>query len=208
LPLVSALYDIETLLTHSSDAFDSYKSGTGATLDNSTGLLKISSDQYNQLSSLFFTIGEESYELTPNAQIWPRSLNSAINGTTDGIYLIVNDIGTQSGSGLDVINGYCFLYAALHFLLSVELLNRSFSESVFTQYSTQPTPELGSPRLTIPMLQQINHSPSRRSHTQGRIIIPTRTFVAYRTIRYLHISPRSFDPVDITYESHSRTTHH
>ncbi|KIK33615.1 hypothetical protein CY34DRAFT_18260 [Suillus luteus UH-Slu-Lm8-n1] len=98
-----------TLILIASDAFDSYKSGTGATLDNSTGLLKISSDQYNQLSSLFFTIGEESYELTPNAQIWPRSLNSAINGTTDGIYLIVSDIGTQSGSGLDVINGYCFL---------------------------------------------------------------------------------------------------
>ncbi|KAG1736321.1 acid protease [Suillus lakei] len=98
-----------TLILIASDAFDSYKSETGATFDNSTGLLKISSDQYNQLSSLFFKIGEESYELTPNAQIWPRSLNSAINGTTDGIYLIVGDIGTQSGSGLDVVNGYCFL---------------------------------------------------------------------------------------------------
>jgi hypothetical protein len=163
LPLVSALYYIETLLTHSSDAFDSYKSGTGATLDNSTGLLKISSDQYDQLSSLFFTIGEEKYELTPNAQIWPRSLNTAINGTTDGIYLIVSDIGTQSGSGLDVINGYCFLYAALHFWLSVTLLNRSSIASVFTRYSIRRTPGLGSPRLTTPMLQQINYSPSRRS---------------------------------------------
>ncbi|KAG2120232.1 acid protease [Suillus clintonianus] len=98
-----------TLILIASDAFDSYKSGTGAILDASTGLLKISSDQYNQLSSLFFEIGEESYELTPNAQIWPRSLNTAINGTTDGIYLVVSDIGMQSGSGLDVINGYCFL---------------------------------------------------------------------------------------------------
>jgi hypothetical protein len=47
--------------------------------------------------------------LTPNAQIWPRSLNSAIGGSADKIYLIVGDIGSNSGSGLDFINGYGFL---------------------------------------------------------------------------------------------------
>ncbi|KAG2120234.1 acid protease [Suillus clintonianus] len=98
-----------TLILIATDAFRKYQSATGGTPDEATGLLKITSDQYNQLSSLYFTIGGVTYELTPNGQIWPRSLNSAIGGTTDGIYLVVGDIGSNSGSGLDFINGYCFL---------------------------------------------------------------------------------------------------
>ncbi|KAG2032176.1 acid protease [Suillus americanus] len=98
-----------TLILIATDAFDKYKSATGATLDESTELLKISSDQYDQLSSLYFTTGGVAYELTPNGQIWPRSLNSAIGGTANGIYLIVADKGSDSGSGLDFTNGYCFL---------------------------------------------------------------------------------------------------
>lgn len=98
-----------TLILIASDAFQKYQSATGGTPDPSTGLLRISSDQYTQLSSLFFTIGGVTYELTANGQIWPRSLNTAIGGTTDGIYLIVADSGSSSGSGLDFTNGYCFL---------------------------------------------------------------------------------------------------
>lgn len=52
---------------------------------------------------------QTTYGLTPNAQIWPRSLNTAIGGSADDIYLVVNDIGSDSGSGLDFINGYTFL---------------------------------------------------------------------------------------------------
>ncbi|KAG2129509.1 acid protease [Suillus bovinus] len=98
-----------TLILIASDAFNLYQSATGATLDKTTGLLQISPDQYEQLSSLYFTIGGITYELTPNGQIWPRSLNSAIGGTTDNIYLVVSDSGDSSGSGLDFTNGYCFL---------------------------------------------------------------------------------------------------
>ncbi|KAG1820843.1 aspartic peptidase domain-containing protein [Suillus subaureus] len=98
-----------TLILIASDAFAKYQAATGATLDETTGLLEISSEQYDQLSSLYFTIGGVTYELTPNGQIWPRSLNSAIEGTTDGIYLIVSSTGSLSGSGLDFTNGYCFL---------------------------------------------------------------------------------------------------
>ncbi|KAG2097923.1 aspartic peptidase domain-containing protein [Suillus discolor] len=79
------------------------------TLDEATGLLQISSDQYEKLSSLYFTIGKVAYELTPNAQIWPRSLNSTINGTSDGIHLVISSSGSSSGSGNDFMNGYCFL---------------------------------------------------------------------------------------------------
>jgi pepsin A len=98
-----------TLILIATDAFNTYQTLTGGVPDESTGLLKISSDQYDNLSSLYFITGGGTYELTPNAQIWPRSLNTAINGAADGIYLIVADNGSPSGSGLDFVNGYCFL---------------------------------------------------------------------------------------------------
>lgn len=98
-----------TLVYIASNAFTKYKTATGATLDSTTGLLRITSAQYAKLSSLFFNINGVSYELTPNAQIWPRSLNTDIGGSSSAIYLIVNDIGTNSGEGLDFINGYTFL---------------------------------------------------------------------------------------------------
>lgn len=47
---------------------------------------------------------QTTFELTPNAQLWPRSLNSAIGGTDDGLYLIVGDIGHNSSQGLDFIS--------------------------------------------------------------------------------------------------------
>ena len=93
------------------DAFQAYQDATGGVLDQTTGLLSITESQYDNLKTLSFYIGGSTYDLTPNAQIWPRSLNSAIGGNSDGIYLIVSDIGTSSGSGMDFINGYTFLYA-------------------------------------------------------------------------------------------------
>ncbi|KAI9439328.1 aspartic peptidase A1 [Lactarius indigo] len=98
-----------TLILIATDAFSRYKSATGAVLDASTGLLKITSTQFSNLQSLFFTAGGTSFEFTANAQIWPRSLNTFIGGTSGSIYLVVNDIGSRTGSGLDFINGYTFL---------------------------------------------------------------------------------------------------
>ncbi|KAL5492342.1 hypothetical protein ACEPAI_3789 [Sanghuangporus weigelae] len=98
-----------TLLLLATDAFNRYKSLTGATYDQGTGLLMISSSQYQNLQSLYFQVNKAKFELTPNAQIWPRSLNTYIGGTNQNIYLIVSDLGTNSGRGLDFINGYTFL---------------------------------------------------------------------------------------------------
>ncbi|KAG2062196.1 hypothetical protein BDR06DRAFT_868604, partial [Suillus hirtellus] len=72
-------------------------------------LLRITTTQYSELQDLNFVVGSNTYTLTPNAQIWPRSLNTYIGGTTSYIYLVVNDLGTPSGEGLDFINGYTFL---------------------------------------------------------------------------------------------------
>ncbi|KAG0317802.1 hypothetical protein BG000_004426 [Podila horticola] len=61
------------------------------------------------MKSLFVNINGVPLELTPNALIWPRRLNTAIGGNAGNIYLIVQDIGTNSGSGLDFILGLVFM---------------------------------------------------------------------------------------------------
>ncbi|KAI6007643.1 acid protease [Pisolithus orientalis] len=98
-----------TLILIATDAFQTYQSATGGVMDNATGLLRITPSQYNNLQTLSFHIGTQTYDLIPNAQIWPRSLNYAIGGSSGSIYLVVNDIGYPSGSGMDFTNGYTFL---------------------------------------------------------------------------------------------------
>ncbi|KAI0634423.1 aspartic proteinase precursor [Trametes polyzona] len=112
-PILSATAGITdtgtTLVLIASDAFSAYQEATGGVPDDNTGLLKITADQFSNLESLFFHIGDNTYEFTPNAQIWPRALNTAIGGDADGVYLIVADIGSNSGEGLDFIDGLTFL---------------------------------------------------------------------------------------------------
>ncbi|KAG2140221.1 aspartic peptidase domain-containing protein [Suillus bovinus] len=98
-----------TFIHIATDAYETYKSATGGTPDAATDLLLISSAQYAALENLDFNIGGETFSLTPNAQIWPRVLNTYIGGSSNGIYLVVNDLGTTSGKGFDFVNGYPFV---------------------------------------------------------------------------------------------------
>ncbi|KAF8808105.1 acid protease [Phlegmacium glaucopus] len=98
-----------TLVLIATNALNSYKSLTGAVVDSRTGLLKITSTQFANLKTLSFVVSGVSFGLTPNGQLWPRNLNTLIGGTASSILLIVADIGTNSGSGLDFINGQTFL---------------------------------------------------------------------------------------------------
>ncbi|KAG2068230.1 aspartic proteinase [Suillus decipiens] len=98
-----------TLLFIATEAYELYKAATGSEYDPATELLVISEDGYGALQNLYFNIGPQTYTLTPNAQIWPRSLNTMISGQENAIYLIVRDIGTPFGSGLDFGNGYVFM---------------------------------------------------------------------------------------------------
>ncbi|KAI0365370.1 family A1 protease [Pilatotrama ljubarskyi] len=111
LPMTAGVTDTGTtlLLIASADAFAKYQSLTGGVLDATTGLLRITPEQFANLKSLFFNIGGASFEFTPNAQIWPRALNSAIGGASDAIYLVINDLGINTGSGMDFIDGMTFL---------------------------------------------------------------------------------------------------
>ncbi|TFY81525.1 hypothetical protein EWM64_g2487 [Hericium alpestre] len=124
-----------TLVLIASDAFSRYRSATGGVEDNNTGLLRLSTSQFNNLQSLSFTTGGTTFELTANAQAWPRSLNTAIGGTSNNVYLIVNDVGTPSGEGLDFINGFTFLE---RFYSVFDTANKrvGFATTSFTQATT------------------------------------------------------------------------
>ena len=61
------------------------------------------------MSFLTFFWSQNTYILTPNAQIWPRSLNHEIDGRPGVIYLVVTNRGGRSGGGLDFVLGLAFL---------------------------------------------------------------------------------------------------
>ncbi|RPD60570.1 acid protease [Lentinus tigrinus ALCF2SS1-7] len=124
-----------TLLLIASDALAAYQNATGAVADETTGLLKITQDQFDSLESLFFQIGDNTYEFTPNAQIWPRSLNSAIGGDADSIYLITGDIGSESGAGLDFVDGFAFL-ERFYYVYDVADSRVGFATTEFTNATT------------------------------------------------------------------------
>jgi hypothetical protein len=72
------------------------------------GWLYMTPAQYEKLQPLSFNIGNSTFELTPNAQIWPRELNSAIRGADDVIYLVIHSLG-DSSPGVDFVCGMAFL---------------------------------------------------------------------------------------------------
>ncbi|KAI0672030.1 family A1 protease [Trametes maxima] len=136
LPSTAGITDTgTTLLLIASDAFATYQSLTGGVLDPNTGLLKITPDQFANLKSLFFHIGSNAFEFTPNAQIFPRALNSAIGGTDDAIYLVIADIGTPSGEGFDFIDGMTFL-ERFYYVFDVANSRVGFATTPFTHATT------------------------------------------------------------------------
>ncbi|KAF5344922.1 hypothetical protein D9758_011584 [Tetrapyrgos nigripes] len=98
-----------TLVLLATDAFNAYKKATGAELDQTTGLLTFTEEQFKKLQPLEFVIGGRTFTMTPNAQIWPRKMNEAFGVDANKIYCIISDLGSLSGNGLDFINGFGFL---------------------------------------------------------------------------------------------------
>ncbi|EMD36785.1 hypothetical protein CERSUDRAFT_51231, partial [Gelatoporia subvermispora B] len=126
-----------TLLLIATDALDRYVDAVGASSepDETTGLFTISAENFANLESLSFNIGDASFELTPNAQIWPRALNTAIGGNDDTIYLVANDIGSETGSGLDFINGMVWL-ERFYFVFNAGSDQAGFATTSFTDATT------------------------------------------------------------------------
>ncbi|KAG2172586.1 hypothetical protein INT44_002601 [Umbelopsis vinacea] len=98
-----------TLIELGTNAYNAYQLATGAVRDNTTGLLAITTTQFASLQSLYFNIGGKTYEVTANAQIFPRQFIPLIGGNVNTIYLIVGDLKSPPSSGLDFILGQTFL---------------------------------------------------------------------------------------------------
>ncbi|KIJ40038.1 hypothetical protein M422DRAFT_257106 [Sphaerobolus stellatus SS14] len=99
-----------TLLLLPPLSFAAYVLNTGATPDSTTGFLKMTTSEFANLKSLFFSIGETTFEFTANAQAWPRNLNSFIGGDPNSVYLVVANIGLPNRlNGIGFINGQVFL---------------------------------------------------------------------------------------------------
>ncbi|KAL1676609.1 aspartic peptidase domain-containing protein [Schizophyllum commune] len=98
-----------TLIYLPTDAYRAYMASTGAVEDQHTGLLRMQLLLRAVSNKRSWDTLQEDFALIPDAQLWPRSRNAEIGGTPDGYYLIVANIGSNSGQGLDFINGYAFL---------------------------------------------------------------------------------------------------
>jgi hypothetical protein len=118
------------------DAYNSYASATGGVLDQNTGLLSITPDQYENLQSLFFDISGTTYEITKNAQIYPRAMTEIIGGKSDGIYLIVQDISfSRQPAGISFVLGRPFLQR-FYTVLDSGNSNVGFATTQFTEAET------------------------------------------------------------------------
>ncbi|CAO3666838.1 unnamed protein product [Umbelopsis ramanniana] len=112
LPATAGIIDSRaSFILLATDAYNAYKQATGAIEVASNGMLSITLAQLNALQSLHFTIGSQTYELTPNAQIFPRSLNTHIDLAANKIFLNIGEMGQDlgQGAGLDFILGKAFL---------------------------------------------------------------------------------------------------
>ena len=78
-------------------------------------LLRITLAQYANLKSLFFTIGDRTFELTANAQIWPRALNEFIGGARG--YLVRRLSSTTLGLSRSYVS-FRFTFSILAIILA------------------------------------------------------------------------------------------
>ncbi|KAG8735809.1 hypothetical protein FRC10_010147 [Ceratobasidium sp. 414] len=118
-PLVFSLGT--TLVYITPKAFKVYSDSLpGSKLDDATHLLEIPKESVSKMKSLFFNINGVPYEFTPNAQLWPRSLNTALGGKADSYYSVVSAVrgniftagsltDLEADMGSSFVNGYVFL---------------------------------------------------------------------------------------------------
>lgn len=57
---------------------------------------------------------QTEFSLTPNAQIWPRSLNADIGGKTGTIYLVVADLGAEEDGESTAISWFTMVLNLPH----------------------------------------------------------------------------------------------
>lgn len=65
----------------------------------------------------------------------PSKLNTAIGGQADSVYLIVSDLGSVSGEGLDFIDGMTFL-ERFYYVFDIANSRVGFATTQFTDATT------------------------------------------------------------------------
>jgi len=60
------------------------------------------------MPSLTF-LSQNTYSLAANGQIWPRTLNGSIRGSSNYIYLVIKKISMNHGYYFNFVLGYAFL---------------------------------------------------------------------------------------------------
>ncbi|CUA69744.1 hypothetical protein RSOLAG22IIIB_08667 [Rhizoctonia solani] len=111
-PLSVGTVDTGTTLIHiRPQAFEAYyRSILGSKIDKSTGLLEIPEESLEKMKDMSFVINGVSYELTPNAQLWPRALNNMAHLNAGKYYSVINVLGNNElDHGINFIIGYVFL---------------------------------------------------------------------------------------------------
>jgi hypothetical protein len=86
-----------TLILLSSSGFKAYQNATGAQLDTKTGLLKVDQSQYESMGNMTVSVEGRDFEVTRDAQRWPKALNGSIGGDDDSVYLAIGDVSLFSG---------------------------------------------------------------------------------------------------------------
>ncbi|KAG2063507.1 acid protease [Suillus decipiens] len=94
-----------TFIFIASDGYFKYQSATRSQYDHA---MKLLTTPKITLTLLVHNFAQQAYCLTPNAQIWPRSINTRIGGVEGSIYLVICDLGTISGQKDDFTLGYVF----------------------------------------------------------------------------------------------------
>ena len=64
-----------------------------------------------------------------------RQLNTAIGGSDEFVYLVIGDLGTPSGEGLDFVGGMAFLQR-YYYALDTENNRLGFARTQFTNATT------------------------------------------------------------------------
>lgn len=153
-----------TLVLIATDAFNRYTSTTGATPDQTTGLLTISSSKYANLQSLFFHIAGTTFEFTKNAQTWPRALNTFIGGTSNSIYLIVGDVSHRMLECEFRISDY----ALTSYDRSDRPVVRAWTSSMDIPSLRDFIPFMTPPTIVLVLPLPLTHRPLPTKHERGQ----------------------------------------
>ncbi|KAG6329514.1 hypothetical protein ID866_9575 [Astraeus odoratus] len=108
------------------NAFKAYQSATGAVIDSfdSNRRLIITQDQYDNLQTLSVLIGNQSYDLSPNAQIYPRT------SSDQHIFLVVQKLTATGGLGFKLGSPFFERYYIVFNSTSLEI---GFASHIHTQ---------------------------------------------------------------------------